>query len=149
MGKIAYNLIPYSFSMKSKVSNKIPKTVVGDNIDLEKKTVSRDSLLVLATQNAVTERRNELEARKLELIKFSGSLAQGMSEDSKWKSYSQICPHEVIELAEIEKELQIIDSLMIRTQKNFEKLGGQIKIEIRQSNIPDEVYESLREVVEN
>ena len=92
-----------------------------------------DSLLVQAANLAVVERRTELRMRKMELIKFHGSASYGMTEDEIWKSYSQLCKHEIIELAEIEKEEQIIDRLMICTQKHFKKLGGQIKVEIRHS----------------
>lgn len=108
--------------------------------------MSRDSLLVQATQTAVDLRRSELKTRKLELIKFQGNMAKGMGQDEVWKSYSQLCPHEIIELAEIEKELQIIDRLMIKTQKEFEKLGGVVEIEIRRSDVPASYYESLKKV---
>jgi len=114
----------------------------------------RDSNLVIAAQEAVTERRKELNDRKLELIKFQGSMAKMMKRDELWKSYSQLCPHEIIELAEIEKEEQIIERLMIRTQKHFEALGEKITIEIRRSDVPDKFYESLKDapikkVIEN
>ena len=110
---------------------------------------TRNDLLVVATQNAVTLRRNELNKRKLELIKFTGNMAHGLSEDEKWKSYSQICSHEIIELAAIEKELSIIENLMIKTQKEFQKLGGQIRIEIRRSDISDETYKKMPVIEKN
>lgn len=104
----------------------------------------KDSILVKACNMAVDQRRTELNTRKLELIKFSPEMEPNPK--LQWKSYSQLCPHEIVELAKIETELQIIDHLMIKTQQIFQKLGGQIKVEIRRSDIPDEYYDSLNEV---
>ena len=116
-------------------------------IQPQNKKINRDSLLVEATNRAVDQRRKELEDRKLELITFKDIVLDDNGKfKTQRKTYSQLCPHEVIELAKIETELQIIENLMIKTQHIFQKMGGQIKVEIRRSDVPDEYYESLNEV---
>lgn len=105
------------------------------------KTSSRDSMLVKACNFAVEQRRKELKQMKNEIL-YSKVL-------NEWKSYTQLSLSEVTELQKIDTELKIIDNIMIRTQQVFQKMGGQIKMEIRRSDIPVEYYESLNEVDEN
>ena len=80
-----------------------------------------DHLLVTATTDAVEERRAELKEKKDSIIKFSElQIAQfELSKDEEWKTIGQITPHELIELGEIEKELRIIENLMIKTNQKF------------------------------
>lgn len=75
-------------------------------------------------------------------------LIMGNLEYLKRQGIDPLSPAFSLAMAEIEKEEGIIDRLMIRTQQNFQKLGGQVKVEIRQSNIPAEYYESLQDAPE-
>lgn len=95
-----------------------------------------NKLLVLATKTAITERRKELNDRLGELS-YNTILKE-------WKTVSSTTKHEIEEIAQIKNELSIIDSLMIRTQKLYQKYGGKIEIQIRRSDKPNQIERSFQ-----
>lgn len=85
-----------------------------------------DRRLRMAVDLAVKDRRQQLkeELRKLE---FNTIL-----ED--WNTVASMTTADIIRVGEIKRELQIIENLMIRTNKFYEQLGGKTKIVIQRSD---------------
>lgn len=95
-----------------------------------------DRRLRMATELAVKERRAEIYA-ELYKLEYSEILEE-------WRTPSAMTLADLKRVTELKIEAQIIDNLMIRTQKFFQKLGGEITIEIRHSNEPNKVQNSFK-----
>ena len=96
-------------------------------------TENNNSMLVQATETAVAKRRETLKARKFEI-------ADAYSKDElvHIMTYKHLQ-----EMIDIKKELAIIDNLMNATNREYQKLGGKITMEIRHSDEPDKVQNSF------
>jgi len=88
--------------------------------------------LTEAAETAVRKRRHTLKTRRAEIeakypqAEFFDGITVLRVLDSE----------DVKELMEIRFELRVIDNLMISTQREYQKLGGRIGIEIRHSDEP-------------
>jgi len=89
--------------------------------------------LVEATETAVRKRRHQLKTRRAEI---EAKYPEGEFYDSI-TSLRVLDAEDIKELLEIRFELRVIENLMISTQREYQKLGGHIGIEIRHSDEPE------------
>ncbi len=100
-------------------------------------TENNNSMLVQATQTAVAKRRETLKDRRHEIADaYAGETRADHS------VYIMTYAH-LQEMIDIKKELAIIDNLMNATNREYQKLGGKITMEIRHSDEPDKVQNSF------
>tara|TARA_R110000822_G_scaffold23970_6_gene73453 strand:- start:293 stop:652 length:360 start_codon:yes stop_codon:yes gene_type:complete len=94
----------------------------------------KDRKLRMATELAVKERRSQLADLERKIC-YSDILEE-------WVHASNITTSQARELAEIKKEKMIIENLMIRTNKFYEKLGGKTEYVIQRSDrsTPEATY---------
>ena len=88
--------------------------------------------LVEATETAVRKRRHQLKERRAEI---EAKYPEGEYYDSI-TTLRILDEGDINELMEIRFELRVIENLMISTQREYQKRGGHIGIEIRHSDEP-------------